>query len=244
MMTRKTCESIISKFDDVEEIRYIILTSKIDVNCNKEQLPNYSFTCFNNCNRKIGLKSMLIKPDIANELIHMGNVILRSVIHNLPDSFLGISIIADAPECNDAMLNIKRPGVLRQYYGMDIEKIDDNITKRVAYRSQTSFTSEGSDPLKLVVKPFPDDMIFMSEFFSNFLIANQKQLNLEDVDLSNKFNSCTLLIYHSLDGIKKQSSMGWHCDSKYSVSGKFITKRNGQMYNTPVLIFTIGKAVF
>ena len=120
-MTRKTCESILSKLDDVEEIRYIILTSKIDVTSNKEQLPNYSFTSFKNYNRKIGLKSNLIKPDIGNELIDLGNVILRSVIHNVPDSFLGISIIADAPECNDAMLNIKRPGVLRQYYDMDIE---------------------------------------------------------------------------------------------------------------------------
>ena len=46
MMIRKTCEKLIAQFEDVEEIRYIILTSKIDVNCNKEQLPNYSFTFF------------------------------------------------------------------------------------------------------------------------------------------------------------------------------------------------------
>ena len=51
--------------------------------------------------------------------------------------------------------------MLRQYYGMDIEKIDDTVIKRVAYRSQTSFTSEGSDPLELVVKPFPNDMIYV-----------------------------------------------------------------------------------
>ena len=75
---------------------------------------------------------MLIKPYIAEKLVHIGNVISKSVIQNLPDSYLGISIIADALECNDAMLNIKRPGVLRQYYGMDIEKIDDTVTNRVA----------------------------------------------------------------------------------------------------------------
>jgi len=161
LMTRKTCEKLLSKLDDVEKIRYIILTSKLDVKSNKEQLPNYSYSPLKNYNMEIGLKSMLIKPYIAEELVQIGNVILKSVIHNIPDSFLGLSIIADAPECNNAMLNIKRPGVLRQYYGMDIEKIDDTVIKRVAYRSQTSFTSEGSDPLKLVVKPFPNDMIYV-----------------------------------------------------------------------------------
>ena len=106
-MTRKTCERLLSNLDDVEKIRYIILTSKLDVKSNKEQLPNYSYSPLKNYNMEIGLKSMLIKPYIAEELVQIGNVILKSVIHNIPDSFLGLSIIADAPECNNAMLNIK-----------------------------------------------------------------------------------------------------------------------------------------
>ena len=36
--------------------------------------------------------------------------------------------------------------------------------------------------------------------------------------------------------------MGWHCDSRFSVLGNFSAKLNGQMYNTPVVIFTIGKS--
>ena len=38
------------------------------------------------------------------------------------------------------------------------------------------------------------------------------------------------------------SSMGWHCDSKFSIKGKFLEKMNGQVYNTPVVIFSAGKS--
>ena len=34
--------------------------------------------------------------------------------------------------------------------------------------------------------------------------------------------------------------MGWHCDNKFSLNGNFSQQRNGQLYNTPVVIFTIG----
>ena len=46
----------------------------------------------------------------------LGLCILHCLIMNPPDSQLGVSIVADAPECNSPMLNVKRPGVLRQYY--------------------------------------------------------------------------------------------------------------------------------
>ena len=36
--------------------------------------------------------------------------------------------------------------------------------------------------------------------------------------------------------------MGWHCDSKFTLGDKFSEKMNGQKYNTPVIIFTIGKS--
>ena len=125
-----------------------------------------------------------------------------------PNSFLGISIVADAPECNDVMLNVKRPGVLRQYYGLDIKNIDNKTIERVAYRAQTSFRSEGSDPYNLKIKPFSADMVVVSEYMHKFLVVNQNALQLESVNLDNKFNSCTILLYHSLHPLKLESSMG------------------------------------
>ena len=43
LMTRKTCERLLSNLDDVEKIRYIVLISKLDVKSNNEKLPNYSY---------------------------------------------------------------------------------------------------------------------------------------------------------------------------------------------------------
>ena len=72
------------------------------------------------------------------------------------------------------------------------------------------------------------------------LIANRDELQLSDVELDKSFNSCTVLLYHELSDYKNESSMGWHCDSKYSLDGKFIDKMNGQVYNTALVIFLIG----
>ena len=85
-------------------------------------------------------------------------------------------------------------------------------------------------------------MISIARYFHKFLKANIRDLKLNEVDLSTMFNSCTILLYHSLGNIKKESSMGWHWDNKYSFNGNFSRQQNGQTINTPVLIFTIGKS--
>ena len=154
-----------------------------------------------------------------------------------PNSPNGITIVADAPECNNTMLNVKRPAVLRQYYGMNIGVESDHIIRRVAYRSMLTTSSEGSDPMKLTIKPFSPEIEEMSKIIYNFLKENINGLQLNSADLSYPFNSCTVLLYHTLLDVKKESSMGWHCDSKYSLGGKFKENSNGQTYNTVVVIF-------
>ena len=243
MMTKEKCHCLISKLDVIEEIRYIVLRNKIRAELNINTVNPYSyFLVDSSTNKSVDIKSCVVTSVNRNELTSLARYILRTLIVNPINSLLGISIVADAPQCRNMNLNVKRPGVLRQYYGLDIEKIDKDTVRRVSYRSQTSFQSEGSDPHKLVIKPFLDDMVEMAEYFNTFLNKNKYELNLENVDLSNNFNTCTLLLYHTLADIKKESSMGWHCDSRYSVSGNFSAKLNGQMYNTPVVIFTIGKS--
>ena len=118
---------------------------------------------------------------------------------------------------------------VRQYYGLDLECKTESIVNRVAYRSQFNIRSEGTDPCKLIVKPFPQEMVLMSRYFRKFI---KYSLGLQDVN--------TTAEYHSLPNFKKESSMGWHTDSKYSISAKYCQKNNGQLYNTPVVIFTIG----
>ena len=63
-------------------------------------------------------------------------------------------------------------------------------------------------------------------------------------DLRHLFNRCTILLYHTLLNVKKESSMGWHYDSKSSLSGKLKENSNGQGYTTVVAIYTIGSDRF
>ena len=65
-------------------------------------------------------------------------------------------------------------------------------------------------------------------------------MNLEGLDLNKNFNSCTVLIYNSGDNIKKQSSMGWHCDTKYRKNGVFQPSLNCQVKNTSTIILSLG----
>jgi len=60
------------------------------------------------------------------------------------------------------------------------------------------------------------------------------------MNLNAVFNSCTVLPYTSICDIKKISSMGWHCDAKYTLDGIFQTSKNSQVENTPVIIVTYG----
>ena len=176
LITKETCNQLLSEIGNIDKVRYIVLNNKkIVLTCINEKLNNYSYVkshLTKNINQ--GLKSMLVMPAVDNELVQLGNTILFRLIMNPPDSFFGISIVVDAPECNKAMLNVKRPGVLRQYYGLDVKQIDCTTIQRVAYRSHTSIRSEGSDPLKLIIKPFPNEMAEMAQFFNKFLIVNKK----------------------------------------------------------------------
>ena len=239
-LTKEECKTILDEMGDISLIRYIVLSGKEVVNGIKNVLSNYSFAIkpfLSNCN--IPLKSKIIKLENVEFLLQMGLHLTMGLVRNPPDSFSGISIVADAPECNDIMLNVVRPGVLRQYYGLNIGIEKNNIIERIAYRSQVSIKSEGSDPYKLIIKPFNSDLCAMASYLTNFLRHNQMKLDLQLADLSKEFNSCTMLLYHSLNGIKNESSMGWHTDSKYSLAGNFLLKSNGQSINTPVVIFTL-----
>ena len=243
LITKERCKSLLLDLGEVTEIRYIVLKTKCRGNPSNICLKNY--LCYN-CNFlsdiNFGLRSKLVRCQYEGVVVKTAYTILQTLIRSTPDSLHGIAIVADNPECNPAMLNVKRPGVLRQYYGQDIKLLDDNMVRRVAYRSQLSFKSEGSDPFKLIIKPFSTEMNNMATYFHSFLIRNRIQLELEDVNLNSQFNSCTVLLYHTLLDIKEESKMGWHCDSKFSLSGKFMENSNGQKFNTPVLIFTIGKS--
>ena len=139
-MTKEMCERLLLDLGEISEMRYIVLKTIDSITSNKDESDNY--LCRNLIflsNPRWGLKSKMVKSCKTKTLVSNGYEILKRLILSPPDTLEGISIVADNPECNLAMLNVKRPGVLRQYYGLNLYNIDDFLVMRVAYRSQVFF---------------------------------------------------------------------------------------------------------
>ena len=95
---------------------------------------------------KSSMLSKLVQCSGSNLLTVLAKKSLYKLIVSKPNSSHGVSTVANAPECNDCILNIKLPAVFRQYSGMNIDDETENIIQHVAYRSQLTISSEGSNP--------------------------------------------------------------------------------------------------
>ena len=156
------------------------------------------------------------------------------------NSKYGIKVSLDKPLNNDICLNIFRPAVLRQYFGKEVANIDGKL-KRCTYGSGTGSSSVGMDPNNFVTRAFNKDLISISNDIHDMLCNNKKLFNMVGVDLSQKFNHCTILIYYAGEDLKKYTSLGYHTDCVYSPStGKYIPQSNTQEQNTPAVIYSIG----
>ena len=153
----------------IPDYRYIVLSCKDEVKHIKSKLSKYSYSINVDCPLfKSNMYSKVLQCSGSRLLTLLAKQHLYQLIMSKPNSPNGITIVADAPECNNAMLNVKRPAVLRQYYGMNIGVESDHIIRRVAYRSMLTTSSEGSDPMKLTIKPFSPEIEEMSKLFIIF----------------------------------------------------------------------------
>ena len=173
-------------------------------------------------------------------LYDYSRAIIDEIIRSPINSPCGIKLSLDKPLNNDVDLNILRPAVLRQYYGMDIEEGVDMV-KRYTYGSGSGTSSVGMDPHNFVTRPWNAWMLAMSEDIQSILNDNKKLFKLDNQDMDNKFNHCTVLIYYAGEGLKQHSSLGYHTDCVYSPStGEYVSKMNSQENNTPAVIYSIG----
>ena len=69
-----------------------------------------------------------------------------------------------------------------------------------------------------------------------------KKLELENVNLTNDFDPCTILSYFSHKDAKIASKLGFHSDNMCSLNGIFFKHGNSQIENTPVFIVSFGKS--
>ena len=70
---------------------------------------------------------------------------------------------------------------------------------------------------------------------------NMELCNMTGVDIKQKFNHFTILIYYAGQGLKENTRLGYHTDCVYSPStGEYNSKSNSQKVNTPAIIYSIG----
>ena len=94
------------------------------------------------------------------------------------------------------MLNVTRPAVTRQMFGNNVLNEKHNGQQlRYTYGYLNGTNPAGTDPARYVTKPFDKDMLAMSNYLHQHLLANQKNLDFEGLDLTIPFNSCIALIY-------------------------------------------------
>ena len=240
LLTKNKVVDILKNIADVEKIRYIVLSQKQSHHNVTDLFSLYTITLAPIVQLPENFLSRLLFLNNSIVLIELARYIIIRLVYNMPCSIDGICIAADKPGSNNWQLNIVRPSVLRQIYGVDICLMDGNKVQRYAYGLGKTTTSEGTDPSRVAIKPFCDNLQLMSVILHNVLVENKVYLNLLQVNTNEKFNSCVILQYFTITDLKHQCGMGWHCDSKYNKKGEFLHNSNTQLINTPVVIFTIG----
>ena len=146
---------------------------------------------------------------------------LHQLIYSDLDSKDGIRVTPKKSNSNPVFLNMERPAVLRQYYCCDLLPAPAiSNTKKTVYRYSYAIsvgtTSVGTDPTQFVTRKMHPTMDLISKDLHNLLINNVEYFNLTSVDLTQKLNLCTMLIYYADGSLKRSSSIGFHCDYTYS----------------------------
>ena len=155
----------------------------------------------------------------------------------------GIRLSLDTPLNNPPMLNILRPAVLRQYYGLNVEEkeLPKYGIPRYTYGSGTGTSTVGRDPNNFVTREMSEDMKTMSFELKQFLIKNKSYFKLDDANLDYPFNHCTVLMYYASKSLKSHAKLGMHSNCVYSAqNGLYIKKDNSQVQNTLTVMYSLG----
>ena len=222
----------IKNFGLIANITLILIHRYIDYNISK-------LSC-NLFQRYEEIQSLVCHLPQNTLLYDFSRAVIDELIRSPINSSSGIKLSLDKPLNNDLKLNLLRPAVLRQYYGADIGD-DDCNKRRYTYGSGTGTSSVGMDPLNFVTRSFDAKMIAMGNDIYDMLHNNRDLFNMNGVDLDERFNHCTILIYYAGNGLKDKTTLGYHTDCVYSPSTfEYISKCNSQKANTPAVIYSIG----
>ena len=108
-----------------------------------------------------------------NKLSQPARDIIRKIIHSPINSKDGIKLSWDTPLNNQRCLNILRPTVLRQYYGANVDVINQssNLIRRYTY-IYGSGTSVGMDPYSFVTRKITNEMEYIATELYEIILQN------------------------------------------------------------------------
>jgi hypothetical protein len=187
--------------------------------------------------------SRMLKQTMPPNLLSIAKTEVIKLLLSSWDSCNGISHHCDAPMCNKPLPAITRPGVLRTSFGLDCHNKDqDNhhFVSRYTYGSGSGSNSVGTNPIYCQTKPMSHGMMELGIALQDHLRQGKTKF-CNTTDLSDPFNSVTILLYMGSDVIRecKVSRLGFHCDTEYTAKGEFVSN-NSQKQNTPVVVLTLG----
>jgi hypothetical protein len=184
-----------------------------------------------------------------NEILHNGMSIVKAEVLPLLlspwESRCGLSFHMDAPMCNDSLCGIDRPGVMRTSYGKDCHESDEDdvdFVTRYVDRTGSGSNSFGTDPKSGQTKQMSLAMWELGVALQNQLRSRGTIKNCKTMDLSEEFNSVSILLYIGSDVIKEctaVSEVAYSNNMEFNTKGEFV-KDNSQKENTPVVVLTLG----
>ena len=89
------------------------------------------------------------------------------------------------------MLNSSRPAVHRQYFGRDTN------TGRITYGIGSGSNTIGGGSLTCVTRPFNYYINQIASYLHKTLYYRRTEFLLNESDLSEQFNHCTVLLYYA-----------------------------------------------
>ena len=189
--------------------------------------------------QEIKMRSEVLYNVLHEELLSRAKIFIRTLLLSEFNTHQGLNASADIPRCcNNPVINLKRPAVLRVYYGLSEYNYSSPYVVRPTYGPTRLFSSVGLDPNQYTTKPFTPELSAISRYLKN-LVSTYKVTGFDNA-FDHDFNHCSVLVYRSNEDTQVNSTLSFHCDSTYDTKGRYQPSSNSQLEESSVFVLTLG----
>lgn len=200
-----------------------IIMSQVKQAIIRQYLDQRSFTVSNILPRSLKQTAAMIPLQLINSPIGSAD---------------GLQMTYDKPlGCKKFMCNLQRPAVLRQHFGLRVQKEDKNVL--FSYGSGSGSITVGTHPSFCTTREMTPNMNIISHRIHDSLCQLQRDEGIPNLTCS-PFNHCTVLLYFHKHSSSPDNMLGFHTDNVFSTTGTFNKNKNTQRENTPTCVLTLG----